>query len=309
MNIDALTKFWPLISSIIRDFWSVTELHIEDAAVRNNIPLELYLYSEMGLDNFSLANFQKRDPFTNPEQFERVFVSLNVKGWIEPQSDGSFQVTEKARTSVRHVIQAGDAQLLDFCSMPEDHLKRLAILLKQVVSESKVTPEPPEKWAILRRFRVATDYDPLIVRIREYLMDLFAYHDDSHLSAARPHFNRAGIIWIVIGALWNKEAVTAEQMAEKMAFRGYEDSDYEVALQAAVEIGRAEVDYRPDTFRLSRQGKELYEQVERLTDEYFCAPWSVLVQDEIDELYELLTELHDELSTFRRSKISGDSHS
>jgi hypothetical protein len=309
MNIDPLTKFWPLIYSIIRDFWSVTELHIEDAAVRNNIPLELYLYSEMGLDNFSLANFQKRDPFTNPEQFERVFVRLNVKGWIEPQSDGSFQVTEKARESVRHVIQAGDAQLLDFCSMPEDHLKRLAILLKQVVSESKVTPEPPEKWAILRRFRVATDYDPLIVRIREYLMDLFAYRDDSHLSVARPHFNRAGIIWIVIGALWNKEAVTAEQMAEKMAFRGYEDSDYEVALQAAVEIGWAEVDYRPDAFRLSRQGKELYEQAERLTDEYFYAPWSVLVQDETNELYELLTELHDELSTFRRSKIFGDSHS
>ena len=185
MDIDSLTKFWPLIYSIIRDFWSVTEPHIEDAAIRNNIPLELYLYSEMGLDNFSLANFQKRDPFTNPEQFERVFVRLNVKGWIEPMSDGSFQVTEKARASVRHVMQAGDAQLLDFCSMPEEQLKRLAILLKQVVSESKVTPEPPEKWAILRRFRVATDHDPLIVRSREYLMDLFAYRDDSHLSAAR----------------------------------------------------------------------------------------------------------------------------
>jgi hypothetical protein len=308
MNIDSLTKFWPLISSIIRDFWSVTELHIEDAAIRNNIPLELYLYSEMGLDNFSLANFQKRDPFTNPEQFERVFVRLNVKGWIEPMSDGSFQVTEKARASVRHVIQAGDAQLLDFCSIPEDELKRLAILLKQIVAESKVTPEPPEKWAILRRFRVATDYDPLIVRIREYLMDLFAYRDDSHLSAARPHFNRAGIIWIVIGALWNKEAVTAEQMTEKMASRGYDDSDYEVALQAAVEIGWAEMDHRPDTFRLSRQGKELYEQTERVTNEYFYAPWSVLVQDEMDELYELLTKLRDELNNYRKSKIPGDSH-
>jgi hypothetical protein len=308
MNIDSLTKFWPLISSIIRDFWSITERHIEDAAIRNNIPLELYLYSEMGLDNFSLANFQKRDPFTNPEQFERVFVRLNVKGWIEPLSDASFQVTEKARASVRHVIQAGDAQLLDFCSIPEDQLKRLGILLKQIVAESKVATEPPEKWAVLRRFRVATDYDPLIVRIREYLMDLFAYRDDSHLSAARPHFNRAGIIWIVIGALWNKEAITAEQMAEKMASRGYEESDYEVALQAAIEIGWAEVDYRPDTFRLSKQGKELYEQAERVTDEYFYAPWSVLVQDEIDELYALLTKLRDELNNYRKSKIPGDSH-
>ena len=113
----------------------------------------------------------------------------------------------------------------------------------------------------------------------------------------------------MIGALCNKEAVTAEQMAEKMASRGYEESDYEVALQAAVEIGWAEVDYRPDIFRLSRQGKELYEQTERVTNEYFYVPWSVLVQDEIDELYELLTKLRDELSNYRKSKIPGDSHS
>src|SRR5689334_20006808 len=148
MNLDSLTTFWPLIYSIIQDLWMITEPHIEDAAVRMSVPIELYLYSEMGLDKFSLVNFQKRDPFTNPEQFEKVFVRLNVKGWIEPMSDGSFQVTEKARQAARHVIQAGDAQLLDFCSVPEEDLKRLAILLKQIIAENKVTPEPPEKWAV-----------------------------------------------------------------------------------------------------------------------------------------------------------------
>lgn len=302
MNLESLTKFWPLIYSIVQELWSITELHIEDSAVRNDIPIELYLYSELGLDTFSLANFQKRDPFTNPEQFEKVFVRLNVKGWIEPMADGSFRVTEKAREAVRHILQAGDAQLMDFRSMSEEDLKRLAILLKQIVAESKVTPEPPEKWAILKRFHVADEYDPLIVKIREYLLDLFAYRDDSHLSASRPHFNQAGIVWMILGALWNKDAVTAKQMAEKMSFRGYEVSDYEVALQAAVEIGWAEMENRPGEFRLSRQGKELREQAEHLTNEYFYAPWSVLVQDEMDELYELLIKLRDELSVYRKSK-------
>ncbi len=302
MNRESLTKFWPLIYSIVQEFWSITESHIEDAAVRNDIPIELYLYSELGLDTFSLANFQKRDPFTNPEQFEKVFVRLNVKGWIEPMLDGSYQVTEKAREAVRHVMQAGDAQLMDFHSMPEADLKQLEILLKQIVAESKVTPEPPEKWAILKRFRVADEYDPLIVKIREYLLDLFAYRDDSHLSASRPHFNQAGIVWMVLGALWNRDAVTAKQMAEKMTFRGYEVSDYEVALQATVEIGWAEVDDRPVTFRLSQQGKELREQAEQLTNEYFYTPWSVLMQNEIDELYVLLTKLRDGLNVYRKSR-------
>jgi hypothetical protein len=302
MNLESLTKFWPLVYSIIQEFWSITEPHIEDAAVRNDIPIELYLYSELGLDTFSFTNFEKRDPFTNPEQFEKVFVRLNVKGWIEPMSDGSFQVTEKACQAVRHVLQAGDAQLLDFDSMSEEDLKRLAILLKQIVAECKVTPEPPEKWAILKRFRVATEYDPVIVRIRDYLMDLFAYRDDSHLSASRPHFNQAGIVWMVLGALWNRDAVNAMQMAEKMTFRGYDVSDYEVAIQAAVEIGWAEMDELPGTFHLSQQGKQLRELAEHLTNEYFYAPWSVLMQDEIDELYDLLTKLHDDLNAYRKSR-------
>ena len=300
MNLESLTKFWPLIYSIIQEFWSITEPHIEDAAIRNDVPIELYLYSELGLDALSLANFQKRDPFTNPEQYERVFVRLHVKGWIEPMSDGSFRVTEKGRELVRHIVQAGDAQLLDFRSMSTGELERLAILLKQIVAESKVTDEPPEKWAILERFHVAGEHDPVLIRIREYLMDLFAYRDDSHLSASRPHFNQAGIVWIVLGALWNQEAVTAKQMAEKMMFRGYELSDYEVALQAAVEVGWAEADDRPGTFRLSQQGIELREQVEHLTNEYFYTPWSVFVQTEINELYDLLTKLRAELKVYRK---------
>jgi len=302
MNRESLTKFWPLIYSIVQELWSITEPQIEDAAVRNDIPIELYLYSELGLDTFSLENFQKRDPFTNPEQFEKVFVRLNVKGWIEPMLDGSYQVTEKAREAVRHVMQAGDAQLMDFRSMSEADLKRLAILLKQIIAESRVTPEPPEKWAILKRFRVADEYDPLIVKIREYLLDFFSYRDDSHLSASRPHFNQAGIVWMVLGALWNRDAVTPKQMAEKMTFRGYEVSDYEVAIQAAVEIGWVEVDARLETFRLSQAGKELREQAEQLTNEYFYAPWSVLMRDETEELYELLTKLRDGLIIYRKSR-------
>lgn len=298
INLASLTNFWPLIYSVVQEFWGITEPHIEDAAVRNDIPIELYLYSELGLDTFSLANFQKRDPFTNPEQFERVFVHLNVKGWIEPMLDGSFEVTAKARESVRHIVQAGDAQLMDYRSMPQADLERLEIFLKQIVAESKITREPPEKWAILKRFRVAGEYDPMIVKIREHLMDLFAYRDDSHLSASRPHFNQAGIVWLVLGALWSMEAVTARQMAEKLTFRGYEVSDYEIALQAAVEIGWAEVEGHPDTFRLSPQGRELREQAEQLTNEYFYAPWSVLLRDEIDQLYELLTKLRDGLKVY-----------
>lgn len=302
METDARTKFWPLIHSIIKEFWSITEREIEDSAIRNGIPVELYLYSELGLSNFSLVDFQKRDPFTDPEQFEKVFVRLNVKGWIEPLADGSYRVTDKAREGVRHIIGMGDTQLLDFKSMADVELERLAILLKQLVAECRSAPEPPEKWAILVRFRVADEYSPLIVQVREHLLDLFAYRDDSHLSASRPSFNDAGIVWLVLGALWKGLAVNARQMEEKLAFRGYEAEEYDIAIQAAVELGWAEPANRPDTFRLTDQGKQLWAQAEHRTNEYFYAPWSVLTQGELDELHTLLVKLSDGLHAYRKSK-------
>ena len=299
--LDSLTKFWPLMYSIVQEFWRITEPHIEDAAIRNDLPIELYLYSELGLDRFSIQDFQRRDPYSNPEQFERLFVRLNIKGWIEPMSDGSFLVTEKARETARFLVQAGDVQLSDFAALPTHELKRLVVLLKQLVMESCVTPEPPGKWAILKRFRVADEQYPPIMQIREYLMDLFAYRDDSHLSASRPYFNDAGIVWIVLGSLEKGKAVNAEQMAEKMAFRGYEVEDYEIAIQAAAELGWVEPGDRHDTFQLTAEGKQLREQAEQDTNQYFYTPWSVLTQDELNELYDLLSKLHDHLRAYGKS--------
>jgi len=301
MTVDLLTKFWPQMYSILQEFWNITEPHIEDAAVRNDLPFELYLYSELGLERFSIQDFQKRDPFSNPEQFERLFVRLNLKGWIEPMRDGSFRVTEKARETARFLIEAGDVQLSDFEALPVHDLKRLLILLKQLVMECYVAPEPPEKWAILKRYRVADEQYPPIMQIREYLMDLFAYRDDSHLSASRPYFNDAGIVWMVLGTLEKGDAVNAEQMAEKMAFRGYDVEDYEIAIQAAMQLGWVAPGDRPDKFCLTEAGRQLREQAEQDTNEYFYAPWSVLTQEEIKELHGLLTNLHSGLKVYGKS--------
>ena len=303
MEISSLTKYWTLIYSIIREFWEITEPHIEDAAVRDNIPVELYYYSELGLDCFSIENFQKRDPFTNPEQFERLFARFEVKGWITPLPDEEYQVTEMAREWAYRIIQAGDEQLAKFENFSDIDLARIVTLLKQVVAENELALEPPEKWAIFKRLRVANIASPSIVRVREYMMDFFAYRDDSHLSAARPHFGQAGIAWSVLGSIWNGDAVTAEQMTEAMEFRGYESSDYEVAIQAAVQIGWVEASDVPGRFRPTKKGRELREKVENLTNEYFYRPWSVLTQEELDELYGLLTKLHEQLMSYKKSLV------
>ena len=300
MNNESLTKFWPLIYSTVKEFWSITEPHIEDAALRNDIPVELYFYSELGLEYFSTPDFQKRDPFSNPEQFEKLFARLLVKGWIAALPDGRYLVTEKAREAARQIIQAGDAHLSGFEPAVDVNLQKLAFLLTQIASANSAAPEPPEKWAIFKRFRVADANSSWLAQVREYLMDLFAYRDDSHLSASHPHFGRAGIVWSVLSSIWSGAAVTAEQMSEALAFRGYDVVDYEVAIQAAVEIEWVENAEISGAFRPTYKGMELREQVERMTNEYFYAPWSILQQKELNELYDLLTKLREKLHDCRK---------
>lgn len=295
-----LAKFWQVMYSVIQEFWTITEPAIEEAAIHNDIPVELYYYGELGLDYFSIENFQKRDPFSNPEQFEKLFARLDVKGWIEPQHEDRYKVTEMARTGATYIIMSGDAKLPPADAFPEIDLERLKVLIKQIVMASDTADEPPEKWAIHKRFRVAKKNSPVLVKIREYLMDLYAYRDDSHLEAARPHFNQAGIVWLTLGAASEADSVTAAKIAESASFRGYEANDYQIALQAAKEIGWLEEDGESGIFRITQKGKELREQAEAQTDEYFYRPWSALTQEELDELYDLLLKSRDGLREVRK---------
>lgn len=300
MSADFLVKFWPVIQSVVRGFWEITEPIIEKAAIRYRVPVELYYYSELGLDLFSTEQFQKRDPFSNPQLFEKSFAILNVKGWIEPCGEESYLVTPKARQWARRIIQVGDSQLLPFESLTTVNLQRLEALLRQIILGIEETPKPPEKWAVIHRFRVATQDSPPIVQIREHLMDLFAYRDDSHLTASHPHFGQAGIVWSVMSSLWQEGKVTARHLADAYSFRGYEVNDYEVALEAAAQIGWAEETESLGVFVITPQGRSLREEAERLTDEYFYRPWAALNQSELDELYDLLLKLQEELTFFRR---------
>lgn len=301
MNIEPLTKFWPLIHSILQEFWSITEPSIEEAAIQLNIPIELYYYSELGLDSFSREEFQKRDPYSNPLLFEKTFVTLNFKGWIEPLPDEKYKVTEQAREAARTIMQAGDKKLLPFESFTDIDLHRLTVLLKQIFMANEFTSAPTEKWALRTRFHMAGENSPMIIQVREYLMDLFAYRDDCNYAASHPHFGQAGIVWSVLGSLCKNNTVTAEHLAETLSFRGYEDYDYEVALQAATQLGWAELADDPDTFRITQKGRELREHAEQLTNDYFYAPWSAMTETELDELYDLLLKLRDQLYSFRKS--------
>lgn len=280
---------WSLMYDTVRAFWAITEPQIEAAAREKNVPLELYYYVELGLETFSLANFSKRDSFTNPTHFLQAFEKLSAQGWILPSGDGEYRVTDAARAAARTIVAAGDIYLGTLEVISVGDAERCKTLLQRLVVASRVAAEPPTKWATLTRARVVDEASPLLAQIREALMDLFAYRDDSHRSAWRD-YPISGIAWNAFDMIWTHTAFTPQEMAEQAWFRGYAADDYGRALEEL--RGRGWIDANG---QLTPVGKKLREAAEQLTEAYFYAPWYVLRDEEIQELRVRLLELRTQL--------------
>lgn len=280
---------WNLIYDTIRAFWAITEPRIEQAAREKNVPGELYYYGELGLYHFSRARFQKRDPFSNPAQFDHAFEKLAADDWIVPENENEYRVTDRARAAAREIVGVGDDYLGTLELVSAQDAERLKELLQTIVAASRVASEPPEKWASVTRFRVADETRPLLAQIREALMDLFAYRDDSHMSAWRG-YPVSGIAWNAFGMIWNGVAFSPEQIAEQAWFRGYTAQDYRGALDELRRRG-----WIDETAQITPIGKKLRDVVEQLTDAYFYAPWLALRENEVQELRLRLLELRNQL--------------
>ena len=128
-----LTKFWPLIYSIVQEFWSITEPQIEEAGSATIFQSNFTYTASWGWSDspFRISRGGILTPIRNNSN--GFLCRLNIKGWIEPLQDGSFHVTESE--TARFLVQAGDVQLSDFASMTDQDLKRLLLLLKQIVIE------------------------------------------------------------------------------------------------------------------------------------------------------------------------------
>jgi hypothetical protein len=177
---------------------------------------------------------------------------------------------------------------------PTSEGERLTALLGRIVDATYQAPEPPEKWALLHRFRVATEESSLLAQAREYMMDFFAYRDDAHLSAWKT-YGVLGQARNAFTSLWRGDVHSPAQLAEQAAFRGYAAADYEEAIQELLRRGWVEEADGAGTYRVTRQGQVLRNAVEQQTDGYFFVPWSSLNESETVELRGLLSRLVERL--------------
>jgi len=293
---DSFHGAWNLVYVAVRAFWALTEPRIHAAAQAKNIPIELYYYAEFGLEIFSVERFQKRDPYSNPALFTATFEKLAQAEWIIPQGGGVYRVTDDARAAARELVRAGDGALEQLEFMSAVDATRLVERLRRIVRANEMAPEPPAKWAILERFRAVAENAPRLAWVREALLDLFAYRDDSH-RAAWQSFPADGLMWHTFNLVWDNVADTPSDMAQQASLRGYAVEDYVRACNQLTARGWLGRDERPGAFALTPIGRKLRGAVEQLTDAYFYLAWTNLHSSELDALLADLRQLRAHLET------------
>jgi hypothetical protein len=242
----------------------------------------------------SVPRLRVRAVFTSPARLSQCLATGERLGLLSPAgTPGEFWLTEHGHAAVKRLIETAYHAMLPLEPLPEADLARLVELLYGLVMASLAAPEPPGKTCL----RVARRYDPgtaapLTVRLDQYLSDLDAYRDDARL-AVWPGLGVSGQAWDAFTLLWRAGAASLDQVAARLARRGYTRDEYAAALQELADRGW--VAERDGQFALTPAGATALVETEEATDRCFYAPWAVLSDADVLELGRLLIGLRDNL--------------
>ena len=287
-------QVWGLIGEVAQAIPKVSWSVVEPLVKQHNLEkpgLLFMLLSARRLepDPVSAARLGIRSPYTNPAAYEDLLAELAGAGILASRGDGEYDLIEKGRAALQEVSHAFYTRLGEIEALPAEALGRLEGLLKKIVEASLDAQEPASKWCISTTHRGHPDqeYTPL-ARTDQYLDDLNGFRDDAHLAVWKP-CDVSAPAWEAFTFVWRGEASTAEELVEKLPYRGHSAEAYTEAL--AELVGRGWVEETADDYRVTEEGQALRQQVEEATDRYFFAPWACLSDDERIQLHDLLIRL------------------
>jgi hypothetical protein len=242
-------------------------------------------------DIISAENLRIRSPYTSARRYQAGLEELVAGGFLiaEPGNDLAYRLSPAGRQAVLAVIQAGYDCMQTLQPLDAGELEALVKTLYNLVNACLDACEPPGKWSISHSRRIDPGDDaPDMVRIDQYLSDLAAYRDDSHL-AAWQGLDVDGHAWELLTVLWREGAFTLDQLCEQLAHRGFTREEYQDAL--ANLIRRGWINFDAGDYCLTELGINVRQSAEADTDDYFYRPWSRLTDQAIRDLKKQLTHL------------------
>lgn len=237
------------------------------------------------------ANFNEllaRNPYSSPHKLKSDLKEAAERGWIT-LTDTGFSATQKAGKFTDELVEI----LVEHAAMREADLDvdipRIVSLLGRLVESAQTTDVISDKpsFSFARNYEYE-DKTPSLLWVRRHLITIGNYRDDCHVASWKP-LDLPGYHWEALTFIWQDQAHTAAELAEKLTFRGYEESDYTEALAKLVELGW--VEEADGAFTLTEKGVAVREDAETRTNQYYKAAFEVLSAAEITELSGLIQSL------------------
>ena len=235
----------------------------------------------------------ERAPYINESHIREQMAQSASRGVLTAVAPHIYTLTPHGRHFARTVptIVYKAFQAMDGIIPPEAH--RLVELLSTLVTASLDAPEPITKAALQRsRFYDLGSQSHILERLRRALNDLAAFRDDVHL-ASWCAYEVTGVAWEAFSHIhgrfiWGDPVTTAAALAQKLDFRGYDETAYRQALEPLVTRGwLTEAD---GVYRLTGKGEQVRQTAENETDRLFYAPW-LLDDTELAELKGLMEKV------------------
>jgi predicted transcriptional regulator len=235
----------------------------------------------------------ERAPYINESHIREQMAQSASRGVLTAVAPHTYTLTPRgrhfARTVPTVVYQA--FQAMDAIIPPET--RRLVELLSTLVSASLDAPEPITKAALQRsRFYDLGPQSHILERLRRALNDLAAFRDDVHL-ASWCAYEVTALAWEAFTHIhgrftWGDPVTTAAALAQKLDFRGYDQTAYRLALEPLVT--RRWLTEADGVYRLADKGEQVRQTAEDETGRLFYAPWP-LDDTELAELKGLMEKV------------------
>lgn len=241
----------------------------------------------------SAVLFDRIQPYKALAAHQQGLESLVHKGFMEPAGAGQYRITEKGHILLRWQVDWMNTTFRAVEPLPAADLDRLVALLGRVVDRAEAGPLPADRTRIT--YNRHSDLGPAgapVLRVLQYLADLGAFRDDCHIAAWRA-LGISPAAWEALSYVWRDEAHTADELAEKLGFRGHGAAGYAAALDEAARKGW--LNARDGRYEITDSGRQVRDSAEKDTDSYFYGPWEVLSEVDLEALHGLLTRLRDRL--------------
>lgn len=249
----------------------------------------VFIAYQVAPDRLTDSIYRKRAPYNNPDAIHENLVDAAKAGYLEEEGVGEYRISTKGKDAIEVVHKRFYAHINGVNQFPDEKLKTLAGLLGTLVEEAARAELSSGIMSFVQARGGHPEVEPgTLAEVDQLLDDLNAFRDDAHI-AAWISTGVSGQVWETLTFLWNGDASSAEELAEKLPYRSYLAEEYQKALDQLEGLGW--IDTREAGYQLTETGKGLREKAEEDTNRNYFAPWDVLTEEDLDRLGNLLSEL------------------